>query len=55
MLGKLDGISFITEGCNSVLFFGGQTVILSVDLYKTNLNDVNLMKMILKVLFMSDF
>ena len=55
MLGKLEDISFITEGCNSVLFFGGQMVILSVDLYKTNLNDVNLMKMILKVLLMSDF
>ena len=41
MLGKLDDISFITEGSNSVLFFGGQMVILSVDLYKTTLNDVN--------------
>ena len=36
-----DDIIFINEGSNNVKFFGGEIGILSVDLDKTNLNDVN--------------
>ena len=45
---------FIDKGSDSVTYFGGEIAVLSVDLDKINLDDVNLMKMILKLLFMPD-
>ena len=37
-----DDVIFINEGSNNVKFFGGEIGILSVDLDKTNLNDVSI-------------
>ena len=49
-----DNIIFVNEDSNHVTFFGGEMSILSVDLDKINLDMLIMMKMILKLLFMSD-
>ena len=49
-----DNIIFVNEDSNYVTFFGGEMSILSVDLDKINLDMLIMMKIILKLLFMSD-
>ena len=48
-----DNTIFINEDTNNVTFFGGEMGILSIDQEKINLHMLILMKMILKLLFMS--
>ena len=48
----MNDIMFITEDSKHVTIFGSKMGIFSVYLDKINLADVNLMKMMLKLLFM---
>ena len=49
-----DGMLFFNGDSVSVTFFGDELGILSVDINNINLDDVSFLKMILKLLFMSD-
>ena len=50
-----DDILFFDEDFSNVTFFANEMGILSVDLDKINLMMLIFMKMVLKLLFMSDF